>query len=183
MANMNRLFPNCPYFHTTFTLPSQFRILLFDRRSLLNTVFSASTGESSSANTVWFRRRRLERGNSQRSSLRYAKSGSHGFSESPEIRGLFDNPNGGYGGWLLCSDYRRGSRLKRMPNCVSGKRSTLCGIYRRVVRLIPDYISKNPLSDVKNEYAPLFLDFPPYHTLIASISSSSVFSNLKMTLK
>ena len=41
VADMNRLFPNCPYFHITFTVPSQFRILLFEKRSLLNAVFSA----------------------------------------------------------------------------------------------------------------------------------------------
>nr|VFK56925.1 MAG: Transposase zinc-binding domain-containing protein [Candidatus Kentron sp. TC] len=26
VADMNRLFPNCPYSHITFTVPSQFRI-------------------------------------------------------------------------------------------------------------------------------------------------------------
>ena len=41
VADMNRLFPNCPYFQITFTVPSQFRILLFEKRSLLNAVFSA----------------------------------------------------------------------------------------------------------------------------------------------
>ena len=40
---MNRLFPNCSYFHITFTVPAQFRTLLFEKRSLLNAVFSAST--------------------------------------------------------------------------------------------------------------------------------------------
>jgi len=40
---MNSLFPNCSYFHVTFTVPSQFRILLFEKRSLLNAVFSACT--------------------------------------------------------------------------------------------------------------------------------------------
>ena len=40
---MNELFPNCSYFHVTFTVPSQFRALLFEKRSLLNAVFSACT--------------------------------------------------------------------------------------------------------------------------------------------
>ncbi len=40
---MNQLFPNCSYFHVAFTVPSQFRILLFEKRELLNAVFSAST--------------------------------------------------------------------------------------------------------------------------------------------
>ena len=43
VAEMNSLFPNCSYFHVTFTVPSQFRILLFEKRSLLNAVFSACT--------------------------------------------------------------------------------------------------------------------------------------------
>jgi len=43
VAEMNNLFPNCSYFHVTFTVPSQFRILLFEKRSLLNAVFSACT--------------------------------------------------------------------------------------------------------------------------------------------
>ncbi len=43
VANMNRHFPNCSYFHVTFTVPSQFRTLLFEKRELLNSVFSAST--------------------------------------------------------------------------------------------------------------------------------------------
>ena len=43
VADMNRLFPNCSYFHVTFTVPSQFRTLLFEKRELLNAVFSAST--------------------------------------------------------------------------------------------------------------------------------------------
>ena len=43
VANMNRLFPNCSYFHITFTVPSQFRELLFEKRFLLNAVFSASS--------------------------------------------------------------------------------------------------------------------------------------------
>ena len=40
---MNRLFPNCPYYHITFTVPSEFRILLFEKKDLLNAVFSAAT--------------------------------------------------------------------------------------------------------------------------------------------
>lgn len=44
VTDMNRLFPNCSYFHITFTVPMQFRTLLFEKRSLLNAVFSASTG-------------------------------------------------------------------------------------------------------------------------------------------
>ena len=43
VADMNRLFPNCSYFHVTFTVPSQFRELLFEKRTLLNAVFSAAT--------------------------------------------------------------------------------------------------------------------------------------------
>ena len=43
VAEMNELFPNCSYFHVTFTVPSQFRELLFEKRSLLNAVFSACT--------------------------------------------------------------------------------------------------------------------------------------------
>ncbi len=42
VADMNRLFPNCSYFHITFTVPSQFRTLLFEKRVLLNAVFSSS---------------------------------------------------------------------------------------------------------------------------------------------
>lgn len=42
VADMNRLFPNCSYFHVTFTVPAQFRTLLFEKRSLLNAVFSAA---------------------------------------------------------------------------------------------------------------------------------------------
>lgn len=42
VANMNRLFPNCSYFHVTFTVPAQFRTLLFEKRALLNAVFSAA---------------------------------------------------------------------------------------------------------------------------------------------
>ena len=42
VADMNRLFPNCPYFlHITFTVPSRFRTLLFEKRSFLSAVFSA----------------------------------------------------------------------------------------------------------------------------------------------
>jgi len=43
VTDMNRLFPNCSYFHITFTVPAQFRTLLFEKRSLLNAVFAAST--------------------------------------------------------------------------------------------------------------------------------------------
>jgi hypothetical protein len=43
VTDMNQLFPNCSYFHITFTVPEQFRTLLFEKRSLLNAVFSAST--------------------------------------------------------------------------------------------------------------------------------------------
>ncbi len=43
VAGMNKLFPNCSYFHITFTVPAQFRALLFEKRVLLNAVFSAST--------------------------------------------------------------------------------------------------------------------------------------------
>ncbi len=43
VTDMNRLFPNCSYFHITFTVPAQFRTLLFEKRSLLNAVFPAST--------------------------------------------------------------------------------------------------------------------------------------------
>jgi hypothetical protein len=39
---MNRLFPNCSYYHVIFTVPSQFRILLFEKRTLLNAVFAGS---------------------------------------------------------------------------------------------------------------------------------------------
>lgn len=41
VADMNRLFPNCSYFHVTFTVPAQFRTLLFEKRTLLNAVFAA----------------------------------------------------------------------------------------------------------------------------------------------
>jgi len=43
VADMNQLFPNCSYFHITFTVPAQFRTLLFEKRALLNAVFSACT--------------------------------------------------------------------------------------------------------------------------------------------
>jgi len=43
VTGMNRLFPNCSYFPITFTVPAQFRTLLFEKRSLLNAVFAAST--------------------------------------------------------------------------------------------------------------------------------------------
>ena len=43
VANMNNLFPNSSYYHVTFTVPSQFRTLLFEKRILLNAVFSACT--------------------------------------------------------------------------------------------------------------------------------------------
>ena len=43
VTNMNQLFPNCSYFHITFTVPSQFRTLLFEKRTLLNAVFAACT--------------------------------------------------------------------------------------------------------------------------------------------
>ena len=39
VADTNRLFPNCPYFHITCTVPSRFRILLFEKRSSMNAVF------------------------------------------------------------------------------------------------------------------------------------------------
>ena len=42
LEDINRMFPNCPYFHITFTVPAQFRILLFEKRALLNAVFAAS---------------------------------------------------------------------------------------------------------------------------------------------
>jgi hypothetical protein len=42
VADMNRLFPNCPYFPVTFTVPAQFRTLLFEKRAWLNAVFSSS---------------------------------------------------------------------------------------------------------------------------------------------
>ena len=43
VTGMNQLFPNCSYFHITFTVPAQFRSLLFEKRDLLNAVFSACT--------------------------------------------------------------------------------------------------------------------------------------------
>ena len=39
---MKRLFPNCSYYHIIFTVPSQFRILLFEKKNLLTAVFSGS---------------------------------------------------------------------------------------------------------------------------------------------
>jgi len=42
VAGMDQLFPNCSYFHVTFTVPAQFRTLLFEKRALLNAVFTAS---------------------------------------------------------------------------------------------------------------------------------------------
>jgi hypothetical protein len=41
--NMNESFPNCSYFHVTFTVPEQFREILFEKRELLNAVFLACT--------------------------------------------------------------------------------------------------------------------------------------------
>lgn len=41
VSKMNLMFPNCPYYHITFTVPSQFRKLLFEKRALLNAVFAA----------------------------------------------------------------------------------------------------------------------------------------------
>lgn len=38
---VNQLFPNAPYYHITFSVPSQFRVLLFQKRYLLNAVFKA----------------------------------------------------------------------------------------------------------------------------------------------
>jgi hypothetical protein len=38
---MNESFPNGSYFHVTFTVPQQFRELLFEQRILLNAVFTA----------------------------------------------------------------------------------------------------------------------------------------------
>jgi len=43
VADIDRLFPNCPYFHIVFTVPSEFRELLFQKKGLLNAVFSASS--------------------------------------------------------------------------------------------------------------------------------------------
>lgn len=43
VSDMNRLFPNCPYYHITFTVPSEFRTLLFEKKDLLDAVFSATT--------------------------------------------------------------------------------------------------------------------------------------------
>ncbi len=42
VSDIDRLFPNCPYFHIVFTVPSEFRELLFEKKVLLNAVFSAS---------------------------------------------------------------------------------------------------------------------------------------------
>jgi hypothetical protein len=42
VSDIDRLFPNCPYFHIVFTVPYEFRELLFERKTLLNAVFSAS---------------------------------------------------------------------------------------------------------------------------------------------
>jgi len=42
VSDIDRLFPNCPYFHIVFTVPSEFRELLFEKKTLLNAVFSAS---------------------------------------------------------------------------------------------------------------------------------------------
>ncbi|MBF8274822.1 MAG: Transposase zinc-binding protein [Magnetococcales bacterium] len=42
VANVTQMFPNCNYFHITFTVPSQFRELLFAKRPLLNAVFATS---------------------------------------------------------------------------------------------------------------------------------------------
>ena len=43
VTDINQSFPNCPYLHVTFTVPSQFRTLLFEKRELLNAVFTACT--------------------------------------------------------------------------------------------------------------------------------------------
>ena len=42
VSNITQSFPNCPYFHVVFTVPSQFRTLLFEKKVLLNAVFAAS---------------------------------------------------------------------------------------------------------------------------------------------
>ncbi len=39
--NMQQQFPNYPYFHVTFTVPSELRVILFEKRFLLNAVFTA----------------------------------------------------------------------------------------------------------------------------------------------
>ena len=39
--DMQQQFPNYPYFHVTFTVPSELRIILFEKRVLLNAVFTA----------------------------------------------------------------------------------------------------------------------------------------------
>jgi hypothetical protein len=41
-SKLNDLFPNCSYFHVVFTIPSQFRTLLFEKRYLLNACFRAT---------------------------------------------------------------------------------------------------------------------------------------------
>jgi len=43
VSDMNKLFPNCPYYHITFTVPSECRTLLFEKKDLLDAVFSAAT--------------------------------------------------------------------------------------------------------------------------------------------
>ena len=43
VSDIDRLFPNCPYFHIVFTVPSEFRELLFEKKFLLNAVFCASS--------------------------------------------------------------------------------------------------------------------------------------------
>ena len=39
--DMQQQFPNYPYFHVTFTVPSELRVILFEKRILLNAVFTA----------------------------------------------------------------------------------------------------------------------------------------------
>jgi hypothetical protein len=41
-TKINDLFPNSSYFHITFTIPSQFRNILFEKKCLLSTIFKAS---------------------------------------------------------------------------------------------------------------------------------------------
>jgi hypothetical protein len=43
VTGMNQLFPNRFYFHITYKVPAQLRALLFEKRPLLNAVFSSST--------------------------------------------------------------------------------------------------------------------------------------------
>ena len=43
VSDIGNLFPNSPYFHIVFTVPSEFRELLFEKKVLLNAVFSASS--------------------------------------------------------------------------------------------------------------------------------------------